>query len=155
MPISQETEITDPDEQIHRNTPSIFFKKGLLTDGFYVPSKRDEGQRSVQQGSKADPPEAYARYTAPRLVGGEVKQYESLAIFTVSLAECAEESIKVYDDPITEEPPDDSHALMDMRHLSRREREIASKALVLKANNRRATYMPPTQGDATPPSAES
>lgn len=140
MPIHPDHEITGPDELLHRNVHPTFVINGRLTSSIFKPKKSDAGELSVQRDSLAPPPEAHRRYTQPRIINGELKSLSSAGTCSVSVGQCASVGLKAYADPLTDEPPDDSHALVDMKNLSTSARERKAKDLIDIVGDTNWTY---------------
>jgi hypothetical protein len=131
MPIAPEHLISNPLELLHRNVHPLFVLDNRITSQAFLLKKEDLGQLSVQQNSKASAKVAYERYTA---LG-----YESAGIWSVTIAECDELNLKVYDDPLDN---DDSHSIVDLTAYSSKQARKLTDKLSRKAQDRGCQYKP-------------
>src|SRR5438876_265703 len=134
MPIAPEYLIRNPSELLHRNAHPTFVHNGRVSSLAFRRTDADEGKLSVQQNSKASAAVAYERYTARGL--------ESGGVWSVTVAECDELSLKTYDDPIDE---DDSHAIIDLTAYNVSQSRNITDKLAKKPRDRGCQYRPSTK----------
>ena len=134
MPIATEHLISDASELLHRNAHPDFIQNGRISSQVFKLKTADKGQLSVQQNSKAIAAIAYARYTA--------RDFESAGVWSVTVAECSELSLKAYDDPL---PDDDSHAVLDLTRFTTSQAHKLADKLAHKARARGCQYSPPAK----------
>lgn len=134
MPIALEYLIKDENELLHRNANPAFIRDGRVTSQLFLLKSDDKGQLSVQQNSKAAPAVAYERYTA--------RGFESAGIWSVTVDECSEIILSVYDDPLED---DDSHAVIDLTAFNNTQARNRTDKLANKARDRGCQYRPPAK----------
>jgi hypothetical protein len=131
MPIATEHLINNPIELLHRNVHPQFILDDRITSQAFLLKKEDLGKLSVQQNSKASAKVAYERYTA---LG-----YESVGVWSVTIAECDEFDLKAYDDPIDK---DDSHSIVDLTAYTFKQARKHTDKFSRKARDRGCQYSP-------------
>ena len=87
--------------QIH---PS-WVKAGHVTSQAFRPTEKDKGCLSVYDGDRITPRDAWRHYTA-------VLGFRSVGVVSVTVAECVENSLTVYENPL---PDFQEHVLIDFR----------------------------------------
>jgi hypothetical protein len=132
MPIGAEHVISNPSELLHRNVHPKFILDNRITSQAFLLKKEDCGALSVQQNSMASPKVAYERYTS--------REFESGGVWSVTVAECDELELKVYDDPIEK---DDSHSIVDLTAYSNKQARKYTDKLSRKAQDKGCQYHPP------------
>jgi hypothetical protein len=124
--------LTDGDELLLRQIAPAFVVDGAITSAAFTPTRKDEGLLSVSRGSLVTPQQAWARHTRD-------KGLKSVGTWGVSVTES---ELPCHSDP-TDDPPDDAHALIDFRGLSRGAVERRAKQLREVATARGCLYAPP------------
>ena len=132
MPIAPEYLISNASELLHRNAHPTFVDNGRVSSQAFRRTEADDGKLSFQQNSKASAAVAYERYTARGL--------ESGGVWSVTVAECDELSLRVYHDPIDQ---DDSHAIVDLTAFNVSQSRNITDKLAKKARDRGCQYRPP------------
>ena len=97
----------------------------------FLLKQEDFGELSVQRDSRAKPKIAYERYIA---LG-----FESIGVWSVTIEECNELSLKAYYDPMDK---DDSHSIVDLRAYNTKQARKRTDKLASKARDRGCQYQP-------------
>jgi hypothetical protein len=124
--------LTDGDELLLRQIAPAFVVDGAITSAAFTPTRKDEGLLSVSRGCLVTPQQAWERHTRD-------KGLKSVGTWGVSVTEC---ELPCHGDP-TDDPPDDAHAVIDFRGLSRGAVERRAKQLREVATARGCLYAPP------------
>jgi hypothetical protein len=124
--------LTDGDELLLRQIAPAFVVDGAITSAAFTPTRKDDGLLSVSRGSLVTPQQAWERHTRD-------KGLKSVGTWGVSVKES---ELPCHGDP-TDDPPDDAHALIDFRGLSRGAVERRAKLLREVAAGRGCLYAPP------------
>ena len=119
------------DTLLYRMVSPSFLRDGLATSQAFRPSRKDNGRLSVYDGDQISPQAAYEHYAS---LG-----YQAVGVLAVSVAECESFNLTVALDPLPGFP---EHTTIDFTTLSRKDIEIASRALRERANARRWQYRP-------------
>jgi len=130
--VTEGTRLEDPDELLHRQVHPSFVQEGRVTSAAFRPTKKDEGQLSVDRGSLATPVESYERHTVS-------KGLQSAGTWSLSVGECDGEDLPSYEDSEEDNP---AHSLIDFRDLSRNQRKKKAKKLKQHAVKRGPTHLP-------------
>src|SRR2546426_3495076 len=125
MPIAPEHLISNASELLHRNAHPQFIVNDRVSSQAFRRTEADEGKLSLQQNSKASAAVAYERYISRGL--------ESGGVWSVTIAECDELSLRAYDDPIDK---DDSHAIIDLTAYNVSQSRNITDKLAKKARDR-------------------
>ncbi len=124
--------LTDQEELLYRQVHPQWIRDGELKTPAFTPGSGDDGLLSVSRSSLIDAEGAWLRHT-------QIKRLQSAGVWSVTVREAER---PCWADP-TEAPPDDAHAVIDFRGLSRGQREALAKRLKDAAQLRGCLYAPP------------
>lgn len=116
--------LSDPDEQLLRQVHPSWIQAGRPTSQLFRPTAKDEGLLSVSRGSKTTAAAAFELHT-------RVKGLQSVGVWGIHVAHCADAKLAVLEDPLTEPFADPAHAVIDFRGLG--EKDVRAKSQLLKA----------------------
>ena len=119
------------DTLLYRMVSPSFLRYGLATSSAFRPSRKDNGRLSVYDGAQISPQAAYEHYAS---LG-----YQAVGVLAVTVSECESLDLAVTPDPLSGFP---EHTTIDFTTLSRKDIEIASRALRERANARGWQYRP-------------
>ena len=98
----------DDNTRLLRQIPPSWVKAGHVTSQAFRPTEKDKGRLSVYDGDRITPRDAWRHYTA-------VLGFLSVGVVAVTVAECVENSLTVYKNPL---PDFQEHVLIDFRKKS-------------------------------------
>lgn len=124
--------LTDGDELLLRQIAPAFVVEGVISSAAFTPTRKDEGLLSVSRGRLVTPQQAWERHTRD-------KGLKSVGTWGVTVTES---ELPCHGDP-TDDPPDEAHALIDFRGISRGLAEKRAKSLRDAAVARGSLYTPP------------
>ena len=130
--------LADGAELLHRHVHPSWMVDGEPTSLAFRPSKKDEGRLSVARGSLATPEQAFLHHTS-------TLKLDAVGTWSFTVEEASAAGLKSYADPITTDPPDPAHAIVDFRGLSNTKQELAAKRLKRAADARGRSH-PPAEG---------
>ena len=119
------------DTLLYRMISPSFIQNGFSISPAFKPTRKDNGRLSVYEGDQIGPQDAYEHYAS---LG-----YQAVGVLAVSVAECESLDLAVTPDPLPGFP---EHTTIDFTTLSRKDIEIASRALRERANARGWQYRP-------------
>lgn len=119
------------DTLLYRMISPSFIQDGFSISPAFKPTRKDNGLLSVYDGDQISPHAAYEHYAS---LG-----YKAVGVLAVSVAECESLALAVTPDPLPGFP---EHTTIDFTTLSRKDIEIASRALRERANARGWQYRP-------------
>ena len=132
---------------LYRQVNPKFIKNDLATTQAFRPTKKDEKQLSVYDGSKIEPLEAWEHYT-------EQLKLISDGVLAISVEES--KSLKLDDGkslklPVFPKPEENfsEHVIIDFRGLSNNQIKRKAEDLKTKANERGWLYRPNNQDTST------
>lgn len=123
--------LTQPDEMLYRQVHPQWVRDGELKPPAFTPGSGDDGLLSVSRSSLIGAEASWQRHT-------QIKGLSSAGVWGVTVTEAERPCLA---DP-TVEPPDDAHAVIDFRGLSRGQREAVAKRLKTAAQRRGCLYAP-------------
>ena len=88
-----------------RQIPRSWVKEGHVTSQAFRPTEKDKGRISVYDGDRINPRDAWKHFTT-------ALGFQSVGVVAVTVVECTERSLSVYDDPL---PGFKEHVLVDFR----------------------------------------
>lgn len=131
-PEPQGPQLTDGEELLYRQVSPAFIEEGAITSAAFTPTRKDEGLLSVSRSGLVTAQQAWERHTRD-------KGLKSAGTWGFTVIETA---LPCYGDPTTA-PPDDAHAVVDFRGLSRGAVEKKAKLLRDVALARGCLYAAP------------
>jgi hypothetical protein len=116
-----------PSEECFRQVHPNFIVRGRLTEMAFRLKSRDYGLLSISLSSKTSAATAHAVYTST--IGQDGKPLKSAAVYAVTVAECSQVRLDVYEDPKANDP---AHGSIDLRHVLADEDQRKTKQIQLK-----------------------
>lgn len=113
--------------------PGFLKPDGTAASPAFRPFPRDDGQLSVDDGSKVTPRQSWETFT------GRPKCF-SAGVWAFSVAEAAAQGLSAAPDSKEDNP---AHALVDFRPFLLKEQEAKAKILAARANARGPLFQPP------------
>lgn len=120
------------DELLYRQISPAFIEGETITSAAFSPTRKDAGLLSVSRGSMVTAQQAWERHT-------QIKGLKSAGSWGFTVGESA---LPCHGDPTTD-PPDDAHAVVDFRGMSRGAVEKKAKQLRETALARGCLYAAP------------
>lgn len=126
----------DTNETVLRNiSPGLLTPEGLASPKAFGPTSDDEGLLSTDRAKLRAPEETY-RFRVESLMR------PSAGVLGLQVAEVVQVGLEVLEDPVTDEPLNDAHAVIDFRPLSKQEERIAREKLLNFAKERGWLFQP-------------
>ena len=107
-------------------------REGRTTSQAFKPTPKDNNRLSVSDGDMVSPQKSWEEYTG--------RGWSSQGVLAVAYSECEDNGLKVFSDPLPEQP---DHAVIDFTTVESKSKiERVSKILVLLAMERGWLYQP-------------